>query len=114
MSDTCVFCRIFRGEISAQEVRRTENVLVFRDTNPQAPTHLLAIPKRHAANLGDFVAEAPADEVADLLRVASECGRAEANAGYRVVTNEGADGGQTVHHVHLHVLGGRFMEWPPG
>ena len=114
MSDTCVFCRIFRGEIPAQEVRRTEDVLVFRDTNPHAPTHLLVIPKRHATDLGDFVATASAEEVGDLLKVVAEAGRAETTGGYRVVANEGVDGGQTVHHLHFHVMGGRQMAWPPG
>ncbi len=114
MNETCIFCRIFRGEIPAQEVRRTENVLAFRDANPQAPTHVLVIPKRHANDLGDFVAEAPPEELAELLAVASAIGRAEPGNGYRVVANEGPDGGQTVHHLHLHVLGGRSMAWPPG
>lgn len=117
MSDsasTCVFCKIFRGEIPAQEVSRSDDVLVFRDLNPQAPLHLLVIPQRHADNLGDFVAAAPAQEIGDLFAAASRAGREHAPGGYRVVVNEGADGGQTVHHLHLHVLGHRRMTWPPG
>ena len=114
MSDTCIFCRIFRGEIPAQEVRRTPDALVFRDTNPHAPTHLLVIPKRHVSDLGEFVAKAPSEEVGDFLKVVGEAGRSETTGGYRVVSNEGADGGQTVHHLHFHVLGGRQMAWPPG
>jgi len=114
VSADCLFCRIFSGEISAQEVRRTDDVLVFRDTKPQAPTHLLVIPKRHVRDLGDFVAEAPPGEVGALLKIAGEAGRAAAPGGYRVVTNEGVDAGQTVRHLHFHVLGGRAMQWPPG
>lgn len=112
--ETCPFCRIFRGEIAAQEVVRTDDVLVFRDLAPQAPSHLLAIPKRHAANLGDFVAAADTREVGDLFAVASRAGRAASPGGYRIVVNEGVDAGQTVYHLHLHVLAGRALGWPPG
>ncbi len=111
---SCLFCKIFRREIGAQEVVRSEDALVFRDLNPQAPTHLLAIPRRHAADLGDFVAAATKSEMAELLRVAAQAGRAASGDGYRVVTNEGRDAGQTVAHVHLHVLAGRRLAWPPG
>ena len=114
MSDDCPFCKIFRKEIAADEVLRSENVLVFRDLNPKAPTHMLAIPRRHADNLGDFVAAATPEEVGELFAVASRAGRAQTSNGYRIVTNEGVDAGQTVHHLHLHVLGGRAMAWPPG
>jgi histidine triad (HIT) family protein len=112
--ENCIFCKIFRAEIPAQEVARTDDVLVFRDLTPKAPIHLLAIPKRHAENLGDFVAAADAREVGDLFAVASRAGRAASPGGYRVVVNEGPDGGQTVFHLHLHVLAGRAMGWPPG
>jgi histidine triad (HIT) family protein len=110
----CVFCKIFSGEIPSNEVARTDDVLVFRDLNPQAPHHLLVIPKRHAANLGDFVAEADPAEVGDLFAAASRAGRAASPSGYRVIVNEGPDAGQTVFHLHLHVLAGRTLEWPPG
>lgn len=110
----CIFCKIFRGEIPSQEVLRTPNVLVFRDLNPAAPTHVLAIPRRHAADLGTFVAEAEPDEALELFRAAARVGRAESPTGYRVVTNEGPDAGQTVFHLHLHVLAGRALGWPPG
>ncbi len=110
----CVFCKIFRGAIPADLVERTEDVAVFRDLNAQAPTHLLAIPKRHAADLGSFVAEASAAEVGDLFAVASRAGRAASATGYRIVVNEGVDAGQTVFHLHLHVLAGRVLAWPPG
>ena len=111
---TCAFCKIFRKELPAQEVIRTDDALVFKDLRPQAPTHLLVIPKRHAAHLGDFVAVAEKEEIAELFTLASQIGREFARDGYRVVVNEGRDGGQTVYHLHLHVLAGRRMTWPPG
>ena len=115
MSDpaTCVFCRVFRGEIPAKEVERTENALAFADLNPQAPSHVLVIPKRHAENLGAFVDAADAAEVHDLFALAAKIGARSAK-GYRVVTNTGSDATQSVFHLHLHVLGGRQMTWPPG
>ncbi len=112
--ENCIFCKIFRGDIPAKEVLRTDDVLVFSDLNPQAPSHLLVIPKRHAANLGDFVAAADPSEVGDLFAVASRAGRSASTGGYRVVVNEGPDAGQTVFHLHLHVLAGRALDWPPG
>ncbi len=112
--ESCVFCKIFRGDIPSQEVLRTQDVLVFRDLNPQAPKHLLVIPKRHATNLGEFVAAAAPAEVGDLFAVASRAGRAASAGGYRIVVNEGPDAGQSVFHLHLHVLAGRALEWPPG
>jgi histidine triad (HIT) family protein len=110
----CLFCKIFAAEIRADEVARTDDVLVFRDLNPQAPQHLLVIPKRHAENLGAFVAAAEPAEVGDLFAAASRAGRAASPTGYRVVVNEGRDAGQSVFHLHLHVLAGRDLEWPPG
>ncbi len=112
--ENCVFCKIFRGEIPANEVLRTDDALVFRDLNPQAPAHYLVVPKRHATNLGDFVAGADAKEVGDLFAVASKAGRAASTGGYRIVVNEGPDAGQSVFHLHLHVLAGRALQWPPG
>jgi histidine triad (HIT) family protein len=110
----CVFCRIVAGEIPATEVERTDDAVVIRDLNPKAPTHVLVIPVRHADNLGDFVTAATPQEVGSLLALASKAGRDASGGGYRVVVNEGRDGGQTVGHVHLHVLAGRRMTWPPG
>ena len=110
----CIFCKIFRREIQSDEVVRTDDVLVFRDTNPKAPTHLLAIPRRHETDLGDFVAAADPHEVGHLFTVAAQQGRAASPSGYRVVVNEGRDAGQTVFHLHLHVLAGRALGWPPG
>lgn len=114
MSADCIFCKIFRGEIPAREVERTENALVFHDLAAQAPTHLLVIPKRHAENLTVFARDASSEEVGALFALAAKVGAELCPEGYRVVSNIGADGGQTVHHLHLHVLGGRHMNWPPG
>ncbi len=114
MSD-CLFCKIGSGQIPAKVVMQDDEVLAFDDVNPQAPVHVLVIPKRHVADLND----ADVGDQALLGRlleattlVARKKGIAE--AGYRVVANTGQDGGQTVFHLHLHVLGGRHMAWPPG
>jgi histidine triad (HIT) family protein len=111
----CLFCGIAAGEIPATRVLESERTIAFQDINPQAPVHVLVIPKQHHQNLA-AVAEAGdglLDEiVAQATLVASNAGVAE--GGYRVVFNTGDDGGQTVHHVHAHVLGGRPMSWPPG
>ena len=109
----CLFCKIIKHEIPADIILETNHSLAFRDINPQAPTHVLVIPKRHAASLeamDDFV------NVPGLVRIAKEVARQEgiAESGYRVVINTGENGGQTVSHLHLHVLGGRRMTWPPG
>ena len=110
----CIFCKIVRKEIPASEVLRDEHVVAFRDLNPQAPTHILVVPTTHADHLSDFVVKAGEGEAARLLSAAAELGRRYGNDGYRVVMNEGVDGGQTVHHLHAHVLAGRRMTWPPG
>ena len=109
----CVFCKIVRKEIAADEVLRDEHVVAFRDLNPQAPTHLLVIPTGHAANLSDFMAQG-GEDAARLLAAAAELGLRFGPGGYRVVMNEGGDAGQTVHHLHAHVLAGRRLTWPPG
>ena len=115
MASDCLFCRIVRGEIPASIVRDTEDLVAFRDINPQAPVHLLLIPKRHIANLDDLKPE-DAPIVAKLMLAAAELARREgvATDGYRVVMNCNASGGQTVFHLHAHLLGGRQMHWPPG
>jgi histidine triad (HIT) family protein len=110
----CIFCKIVSKEIPAQEVLRDENVVAFHDLNPQAPTHVLVVPTEHAAHLSDFSASATDQRAARLLNAASEIGRRFGRDGYRVVINEGPDGGQTVGHLHAHVLAGRHMKWPPG
>lgn len=113
--DSCLFCRIVGGEIPADVVLETERVLAFRDIDPKAPTHVLVIPKKHLASLG----EAEDDDrslLGDVMLVARDVARAEgvAESGFRVVANTGDDGGQAVHHLHVHVLGGRSLTWPPG
>jgi len=112
MSD-CLFCKIVAGQIPATVVKRGERMLAFRDINPQAPTHLLVIPTEHVASLDD--AKDPR-AVGELLLFARDLAREQglATAGYRVVVNTNADGGQTVFHLHAHLLGGRAMRWPPG
>lgn len=110
----CLFCKIVRKEIPAREVMRDDHVVAFHDLNPQAPAHVLVIPTAHAAHLSDFAQRANADEAYRLLKAAAEIGSRFGAGGYRVVANEGVDGGQTVNHLHLHVLAGRRMTWPPG
>lgn len=113
MSD-CLFCRIVRGEIGAAVVAENEWVLAFRDINPQAPTHILVIPKKHIGSLGEAAGE-DAVLLGRLLLLAKDVARDEGLAsGYRFVLNNGAAAGQSVFHIHAHVLGGRHMAWPPG
>jgi len=115
MASACLFCRIIAGEIPSSCVYSDEDVYAFNDINPVAPRHILVIPKKHLNN----VAAADADDEALLGRLilkASQIAAAEglAGSGFRYVINTGHDGGQTVHHLHLHILGGRQMSWPPG
>jgi histidine triad (HIT) family protein len=114
MSD-CLFCRIQAGEIPSTEVAASENTFAFRDLNPVAPTHVLVIPRRHIANAHELRAEDGA-VLAEMYETAQRVAREEgiAEAGYRLVFNVGQDAGNTVPHLHLHVLGGRPMGWPPG
>jgi histidine triad (HIT) family protein len=111
----CLFCKIIQREIPADILIETATVLAFRDVRPVAPTHALVIPKKHIERLHDAVAEDSA-LLGELLLtardVAEELG--VGRSGYRVVINSGADAGQSVFHVHVHVLGGRAMAWPPG
>ena len=113
MSSDCLFCRIVRREIPATIVREDEHTLAFRDIDPKAPTHVLVIPKTHVASLNE--APDPAT-LGRLLLAAAEIAKGEGieTSGYRTVINTGADAGQTVHHVHVHLLGGRHLKWPPG
>ncbi len=106
----CLFCRIAAHTIPVSAVYEDERTIAFADINPQAPNHLLLIPKEHFANVG----EAPAELLGHLLKAATDLGVKQMPAGYRIVVNTGGDGGQTVEHLHLHVLGGRSMGWPPG
>ncbi|MCC7053650.1 MAG: histidine triad nucleotide-binding protein [Gemmatimonadaceae bacterium] len=109
----CLFCRIARKEIPAQVVAETDDCLAFRDINPQAPTHVLVIPKQHFDSLSSPGAPIVLALMAALaVEVARNLGVAE--PGYRVVVNTGNDGGQSVHHLHAHLLAGRQLSWPPG
>ncbi|MEX2110667.1 MAG: histidine triad nucleotide-binding protein [Gemmatimonadaceae bacterium] len=111
--EACIFCRIARGEVPAQMVAHNPDMAAFRDTNPQAPVHILVIPKRHIASLDDAM---DSGLLGQLLSFAAAIARQEkiSKAGYRTVINTNDDGGQTVKHLHLHLLGGRPMTWPPG
>ena len=112
MTDSCLFCRIVRGEIPARIVREDEHTVAFRDIDPKAPTHILVIPKEHVASLDEAT---DPTLVGRLSLVAAEIARSEGvTDGYRTVVNTGAGAGQTVFHLHLHLLGGRKLTWPPG
>jgi histidine triad (HIT) family protein len=113
--DDCIFCKIVAGAIPATKIFEDERAVAFRDLNPQAPTHALVIPRAHVASLNE-ASETDAALLGHLLLVAGRVARDEGHAdgGYRTVINTGADAGQTVFHLHLHVLGGRRLTWPPG
>lgn len=113
--DDCLFCKIATGEITPDLVHETESVLVFRDINPQAPLHVLVIPRKHISTTNDVAAE-DAGLVGEMLMAAQQVAAAEgyAESGYRLVMNCNADAGQTVFHIHLHLLAGRPLAWPPG
>jgi histidine triad (HIT) family protein len=113
MADACIFCRIARGEIPAQMVANDKEIAAFRDLNPQAPVHILIIPKKHIKSLDDAI---DSDLLGRMLSLAAAIARQEkiAKTGYRTVINTGKDGGQSVDHLHIHLLGGRHMTWPPG
>ena len=111
----CLFCRIVAGEIPAAVVYADEHLVAFKDLNPQAPMHVLVVPRRHVPSLNDLT---PADDelVGEMVRRASALAAEHgfADGGYRTVFNCNADAGQTVFHIHLHVMGGRRFGWPPG
>lgn len=111
----CLFCAIVAGGIPADVVHSDDDVLAFRDVNPQAPVHVLVIPKAHHATASDLATADPA-LAGRVLKVAGEIAAHEGvdGSGYRIVTNTGESAGQSVHHVHFHVLGGRALTWPPG
>jgi len=112
--ENCIFCKIGRKEIPSTVVYEDEHLLAFKDLNPVAPVHVLIIPKVHLNSLNDMTPE-HMPMIGHLLNtvktIARECGIGE---GYRLVSNCGADGGQTVEHLHFHLVGGRMMQWPPG
>lgn len=111
----CIFCKIANGEIPSTKVYEDDECVAFRDLNPQAPTHILVIPKTHIASVADITPENSAI-VAHLFEVIAKVARQEGldEKGYRVVSNIGESAGQTVPHLHFHILGGRDMTWPPG
>ncbi len=111
----CLFCKIVAGEVPATVVRETATTVAFRDINPQAPTHVLVIPKAHYPDAASLAAAEPVI-AADVLREAGEIAQEEKvdGTGYRIIFNTGAGAGQTVFHAHAHVLGGRGLNWPPG
>jgi histidine triad (HIT) family protein len=111
----CLFCKITAGDVPAELVADSGRTIAFRDINPQAPTHVLIIPKEHYPDLASL-ASADGGVLAELATTAQRVAEAEgiAGSGYRVVFNTGPEAGQTVFHVHAHVLGGRPMAWPPG
>jgi histidine triad (HIT) family protein len=111
---SCLFCKIVNGEIPSTPVYQDELTYAFADINPRAPVHVLVVPREHIASLDDAGKEQEA-LIGHLMTVAAGIARARGlTRGYRVVTNVGDDGGQTVDHLHLHLLGGRPMTWPPG
>ncbi|MGW5345960.1 histidine triad nucleotide-binding protein [Streptomyces sp. HUAS TT3] len=111
----CLFCKIVAGQVPATVVLETDTVVAFRDINPQAPTHVLVIPKAHYPDAASLAAGAP-ELAADVLREAGAIAAQEKvdDHGYRIVFNTGSGAGQTVFHAHAHVLGGRGLQWPPG
>lgn len=110
----CIFCKIVAGEIPADIVHETDTTLAFRDLDPQAPVHLLVVPRSHYPNAAALAAGEP-DTAAQLFDTAGDIAANEGlEGGYRLVFNTGADAHQTVFHVHMHLLGGRPMGWPPG
>ena len=112
---SCLFCQIAAGSIDADIVRTGELTLAFRDIRPQAPVHVLIIPKEHLASTADLT-DGHGDLLVEVARMARWIARSDgvAESGYRMVTNTGPDGGRTVDHLHFHLLGGRQMTWPPG
>lgn len=114
MNDDCVFCRIAAGTLPCDRVDESERALAFRDLSPQAPVHVLLIPKEHVASAAD-VGAGHAELLAEMFAMAARIARREGlGQGWRLVTNVGPHAGQSVHHLHLHLLGGRPMQWPPG
>lgn len=113
MPENCLFCKIIRGEIPAAKLYEDDEVFAFRDIAPQAPVHFLVIPKKHLSSPAAVAAE---DErmVGKLMRAGHEIAAKEGVTQYRAVFNNGSQAGQTVFHLHMHILGGRNMAWPPG
>lgn len=114
MHEECIFCQIISGEIEAKKVYETETVFAFRDSNPQAPTHILIVPKKHIARVADLQPE-DAAVMGDVMLAAARIAEREGVAdGFRLVVNNGRAAGQSVFHIHVHLLAGRPFSWPPG
>lgn len=114
MEQDCIFCQIVAGEADAERVYETDTVLAFRDTNPQAPTHILIVPKKHIPRVADLQPE-DAALMGDVLAAARDVAEQEGVAdGFRLVMNNGRTAGQSVFHIHLHLVAGRRLTWPPG
>jgi histidine triad (HIT) family protein len=113
---SCIFCQVVAGEISADIIYKDDRAVAFRDINPQARVHALVIPRDHLDSLDDAAARGDEQTLGHLLRVAASVAKQEglAESGYRTVINTGAGAGQSVFHLHLHVIGGRPLNWPPG
>ncbi len=112
-ADGCIFCRIAAGEVPAEIVYEDHWVVAFRDANPKAPTHVLVIPRRHLASAADLESR-DTELMGAFFTAFGEIARSEGLAGYRLISNVGAEAGQSVFHLHFHLLGGRSMSWPPG
>jgi histidine triad (HIT) family protein len=115
MSTDCLFCRIIAGEVPSTQIYADDSVVAIRDIAPQAPTHVLLLARQHIASVGE-VGQADRDLMGKIFAVGAELAKREgiAEDGYRLVVNVGRNGGQTVDHLHVHLLGGRHMTWPPG
>lgn len=113
MSDNCLFCKIIKEEIPADKLYEDDEVVAFRDIAPQAPVHFLVIPKKHITGPSGVAVE---DDqlIGKMMRVGNEVAKQEGIEQYRIVFNNGEQAGQTVFHIHMHILGGRSMIWPPG
>jgi histidine triad (HIT) family protein len=113
--ENCLFCKIVSGEMNTDFVYSDDKVAAFEDINPQAPVHLLIVPRTHIEDL-NHLEEGDGDLIAHIYQVAKKLAAENdiAESGYRIVSNCGDDGGQTVYHIHFHLLGGRAMQWPPG
>ena len=115
METSCIFCKVAAREIPADIVRESDRIVAFRDTNPQAPTHILLVPKEHITSIAE-IEDGHGALLADIAQAATHLAKTEGieESGWRLVTNVGPDAGQTVFHLHVHLLGGRSMGWPPG
>lgn len=109
----CIFCQVVQGELDSEVVQEDDRALAFKDVNPQAPTHFLVIPKEHISSLSE-VPEGKGDLLGHLLLMTRQIARAQGLDAYRVIINDGTGAGQTVFHLHLHLLAGRTFSWPPG